>query len=343
MNDERSREEPAAATTLPAANPSAGLSRGAAEHDLEARRDGSDFVVDGGQTRLRLGVIVDGRVRDIVEHDGFRYRPSEDPVDSTVRAVCAAVAGRPVCRIALGLTSAPSTVDGARRLGLTVLDAVGADEVLVAGDLVTAHAGALGGGPGVVITAGTGTNCLGVNGDLIERADGLGHLLGDDGSGFAIGRAGAAAALRAREGRGPATSLVDVLDAHFAEVPDFPHGIYSTDNPVAAIASFTRAVAAAARSGDAVAAGLWRQAVDQLVGTTASVVRRCFPDSADVPVSYTGRLFDVADLLREPFLAGLAARCPEARLREPQGASIDGAARLLGEHPYGSLVARVAR
>ncbi|HEY3630734.1 MAG TPA: BadF/BadG/BcrA/BcrD ATPase family protein [Jatrophihabitantaceae bacterium] len=302
-----------------------------------------DFAVDGGQTRLRLGVVVDGAVRDIVEHDGFRYRPAEDPVDSTVRAICAAVAGRPVDRIALGLTSAPSTVDGARRMARTLLDAVAANEVLVAGDMVTAHAGALDGGPGVVITAGTGTNCLGVNGDRIERADGFGYLLGDDGSGFAIGRAGVAAALRAREGRGPATSLVDVLDAHFADVADFPHGIYSTDNPVASIASFTRAVAAAARSGDAVASGLWLRAVDRLIGTAASVVRRCFPGAVDVPVSYTGRLFDVADLLREPFLAGLAARCPEARTREPRGTSIDGAALLLGAHPYGSLVARVAR
>lgn len=303
----------------------------------------ADFAVDGGQTRLRLGVVVDGAVGDIVEHEGFRYRPSEDPVDSTVRAVCGAVDGRPVRRIALGLTSAPSTVDGSRRMARVILEAVGADEVLVAGDMVTAHAGALSGGPGVVITAGTGTNCLGVNGDRIVRADGFGYLLGDDGSGFAIGRAGVAAALRAREGRGPATSMVDSLDPHFADVPDFPHGIYSTDNPVASIASFTRAVAAAARSGDAVASGLWLRATDRLIATAASVVRRCFPDSGEVPVSYTGRLFDVDDLLREPFLAGLAARCPAARAREPLGASIDGAALLLGEHPYGPLVARVAR
>jgi glucosamine kinase len=303
----------------------------------------SEFAVDGGQTRLRLGLVVDGVVRDVVEHDGFQYRPSVDPMDSTVQAVCAAVDGHPVGRIALGLTSAPSTMDGARRMARTVLDATGADEVLVTGDVVTAHAGALGGGPGVVITAGTGTNCLGVNGDRIERADGFGYLLGDDGSGFAIGRSGMAAALRAREGRGPATSLADVLDAHFADVPDFPHGIYSMANPVASIASFTRVVVAEARAGDAVASELWARAADRLVDTTMSVVRRCFPDSAEVPVSYTGRLFDVADLLRKPFLAGLAARCPEAQVREAQGAPIDGAARLLGEHSYGTLVARVAR
>lgn len=303
----------------------------------------SDLVIDGGQTRLRLGVVAEGSVHDVVEYDGFRYRPAEDPIESTVRAVCAAVDGRAVRRMALGLTSAPSTVDGCRRLGRALIDGVGADEVRIAGDVVTAHAGALGGSLGVVITAGTGTNCLGVNGERIEHADGFGYLLGDDGSGFAIGRAGVAAALRAREGRGPATSLVDAVDVHFADVPNFPHGIYSTAAPVARIASFTRAVAAVARAGDAVASGLWLRAARELAGTTASVVRRCFPDAAEVPVSYTGRLFDVTDLLREPFLAGLAERCPEARVRDPQGASIDGAALLLGEHPYGSLVTRVVR
>lgn len=301
-----------------------------------------DLAVDGGQSSLRVGVVVDGVVRDVVSHEGFRYRPAEDPVDSTVRAVCAAVEGRPVGRMALGLTSAPSTVDGSRRLARSVLDAVGAAEVLVASDMVSAHAGALGGGPGVVLAVGTGAVCLGVNGSRVVRADGFGYLLGDDGSGFAIGRAGAAAALRAREGRGPATSLADALDGEFADVPDFPHGVYSADNPVASIASFTRSVASAARAGDAVAAGIWRDAADQLVTTTASLVARCF-GADDVTVSYTGRLFDVTDLLLSPYRAGLAARCPAARIAAPVGSPLDGAARLLTGHRYGDLVTRVTR
>jgi N-acetylglucosamine kinase-like BadF-type ATPase len=301
-----------------------------------------DLAVDGGQSSLRVGVVVDGVVRDVASHEGFRYRPAEDPVDSTVRAVCAAVAGRPVGRMALGLTSAPSTVDGSRRLARSLLDAVGAADVLVASDMVSAHAGALGGGPGVVLAVGTGAVCLGLNGSRVVRADGFGYLLGDDGSGFAIGRAGVAAALRAREGRGPATSLADALDREFADVPDFPHGIYSRVNPVASIASFTRSVATAARAGDAVAAGIWRDAADQLVTTTASVVARCF-GSDDVAVSYTGRLFDVADLLLSPYCAGLAARCPAARIAAPVGSPLDGAARLLTGHRYGDLVTSVAR
>ncbi len=302
-----------------------------------------DVAVDGGQSRLRLGVVVDGTVRDVVEQDGFRYRPSEDPIDSTLRAVCAAVDGRAVGRMALGLTSAPSTVDSTRRLARAVLDAVGADEVLIASDMVSAHAGALGGGPGVVLAVGTGAVCLGVNGDRVARADGFGYLLGDDGSGFAIGRAGVAAALRAREGRGAATSLVGALDREFADVPDFPHGIYSTVSPVASLASFTHAVAAAARSGDAVASGIWQRAAERLVTTTVSVVRRCFSAAEAVPVSHAGRLFDVTDLLLEPYRAGLAAQCPAARVQAPAGTPLDGAACLLDTHRYGALVTRVAR
>lgn len=301
-----------------------------------------DLAVDGGQSSLRVGVVVDGLVRDVASHEGFRYRPAEDPVDGTVRAVCAAVDGRPVGRMALGLTSAPCSVDGSRRLARSLLDAVGAAEVLVAGDMVSAHAGALGGDPGVVLAVGTGAVCLGVNGSRLVRADGFGYLLGDDGSGFAIGRAGVAAALRAREGRGPATLLVDALDREFADVPDFPHGIYSTANPVASIASFSHSVATAARAGDAVAAGIWRDAADQLVTTTASVVARCF-GSDDVAVSYTGRLFDVTDLLLSPYQAGLAARSPAARIAAPVGSPLDGAARLLTGHRYGDLVTSVAR
>jgi hypothetical protein len=51
----------------------------------------------------------------------------------------------------------------------------------------------------------------------------------------------------------------------------------------------------------------------------------------------------VADLLLSPYRAGLAARCPAARIAAPIGSPLDGAARLLTGHQYGDLVTSVAR
>jgi len=78
-----------------------------------------------------------------------------------------------------------------------VAAAVPAPLVLVTDDAVTAHLGALGGEPGVVVAAGTGAIALGVGeSGASARADGWGTLLGDDGGGYWIGRrSGARAAL----------------------------------------------------------------------------------------------------------------------------------------------------
>jgi N-acetylglucosamine kinase-like BadF-type ATPase len=65
-----------------------------------------------------------------------------------------------------------------------------APRVVVLADVEAAYLGALGGTPGVLLLAGTGSIALGRDrrGRFV-RAGGLGPLLGDDGSSFALGRA----------------------------------------------------------------------------------------------------------------------------------------------------------
>jgi glucosamine kinase len=195
---------------------------------------------------------------------------------------------------------------------------------------VTAHAGALGGEPGVVVAAGTGAVALAVAADgTAHRADGLGYVLGDDGSGYAIARAAVRAALRARERRGPATALEGAAEAFFGGLADLPHRVYSSPAPVRDVAAFAPAVADVARGGDEIARAIWASAAARLADTAAAVLRRAFPDASGVPTSYTGRLFAVEDLLLEPFQAALAERCPVASVRAPLGDSLAGAARLV--------------
>ena len=148
--------------------------------------------------------------------------------------------------------------------------------VIVSNDAVTAHLGALGGEPGVVIVAGTGVIALAVAADgRWARADGYGALLGDDGGGYWIGRRGLAAALRARDGRpGGSSELLRRAEARFGEriVP----AVYDAPDPVAAIAAFALDVADAARAGDDVAAAIWAK-------PPVSWPRRRAPPSARSP------------------------------------------------------------
>jgi len=89
-----------------------------------------------------------------------------------------------------------------REAGITVR------RVVVENDAVAAFYAATGGEPGLVVVAGTGSIVFGVNesGDRL-RVGGLGSILGDEGSGYDLGRRGLIAAIWAEEERGPNTAL----------------------------------------------------------------------------------------------------------------------------------------
>ena len=236
--------------------------------------------------------------------------------------------------------------------------------VIVSNDAVTAHLGALGGEPGVVIVAGTGVIALAVGRDgRWARADGYGALLGDDGGGHWIGRRGLAAALRARDGRpGGSRALLERAEARFGEriVP----AVYDAPDPVATIAAFARDVAEAARAGDEVAAAVWDEAARELAETARAAARGARPAdpgsaaSRRPPARSPPRLARPAaspPRLARPDLPAAASRADDstaaisyagglfaagdlllaplraelADLRPPLGTPLDGAARLL--------------
>ena len=61
--------------------------------------------------------------------------------------------------------------------------------VRVTGDGETAQLGVFGGGPGIVVIAGTGCAAVGREGQRLFRAGGHGFLLGDEGSAYWLGQA----------------------------------------------------------------------------------------------------------------------------------------------------------
>lgn len=80
-------------------------------------------------------------------------------------------------------------------------------------DAVTAAAGALGPGDGIVAAMGTGSVFAVQAGGEMRQYGGRGFLLGDEGSGAVLGRALLAQALRAEDGFTPMTPLLQaVLD-----------------------------------------------------------------------------------------------------------------------------------
>jgi N-acetylglucosamine kinase-like BadF-type ATPase len=161
--------------------------------------------------------------------------------------------------------------DGANLLAPHLLSV--AREVAISNDAEFALAG-LDSGPGVALIAGTGSIALGrdASGQIIQ-VGGWGHLLGDEGSAYDIGRRAAQAAARGADGRGPSTALLQlVLERWGLATPRrMIEHVYLTQEK-ALIASLAPGVLALARRGDQVARAIRRHACEELAQAAITVI-----------------------------------------------------------------------
>jgi N-acetylglucosamine kinase-like BadF-type ATPase len=149
--------------------------------------------------------------------------------------------------------------------------------IVIANDALIALAAGIGHAPGVVIIAGTGSIAYGRNASHdAARAGGWGYVLGDEGSGYWIGRHALRAVVRQADGRGPATALTPYVLEHFGiERPqELVHAIYHRTLRPSAIAAVSRTVQRAADEGDALATEILAVGARELAGCAASVVRQ---------------------------------------------------------------------
>jgi N-acetylglucosamine kinase-like BadF-type ATPase len=227
--------------------------------------------------------------------------------------------------VVLGLASIDSHAR-AQEVAGHVASLVQARQVVVAVDAVAQFAGALGGRSGAVMVAGTGAIALAVADDgSFRRSDGWGYMLGDDGSGFAIGRQGLASALRFFDGRGGSKALATLAAEAFGPLDDLQDRVYAAPSPVKEVASFAPSVAAAARAGDTIAAAIWADAARQLAHTTLAAMTAVFQPNSPVHVSWAGGLFGVRSLLLEPYVSHITSGWPNAEVRPPVGDALQGA------------------
>ena len=211
-----------------------------------------------------------------------------------------------------------------------------AERVVVRTDGETALHGAFAGGPGILLISGTGSAGWGRGEDgRVEHCGGWGMWVGDEGSGFAVGRAALTAAVRAHDGRGPPTRLLGILlrDLGLSSVHDIPP--WAGRAPKAEIAALAVHVVRAADGRDAVARRLVREAAEALAEHARALAERLGPWTGAPPVVLHGGLARNATFARavRKALRGLA---PPLHVREPVADAVSGAvwlARLAGPSP----------
>lgn len=172
-------------------------------------------------------------------------------------------------------------------------------------DAVAGYVGAVGLGAGAVLAAGTGAVAVASDGDeLWRRLDGLGHLLGDHGSGAWIGQRALQAAAATAAGRpSESPALTAALARRFGDVTTLVRELYASTERSSLLASFVPDVLEAAEGGDPFA----RQLLDVAAGALSTTLAAAAAD-IDGPVAAIGGLMTPGTVIRTRVVELLAAR-----------------------------------
>ena len=197
-------------------------------------------------------------------------------------------------------------------------------------------------GWGVVVICGQGVNAAGVAPDgRTARLDALGDISGDWGGATDVGWEGLAAAVRARDGRGPRTVLERTVPGHFglATPRALTMAMYHGRVSQRRIGELSPVVFAAAMDGDAAARAIVDRLADEVVVMAGAMIRRLRLTRSDPEVVLGGGVFRTPDeAFRARIEVGVQAIAPRATLTRSKAPPVAGAA-LLGIDALGGVAA----
>jgi glucosamine kinase len=284
---------------------------------------------DVGGTKTAVAVSRDGKIAGRAEGPGAAVRPgralaSASTIIEVVRAALSAAGQLQGDVLVVGAAGAGREPER-DELRTALRNENIASHVMVTTDIEIALAGAFENGPGIVVSAGTGSVAVGRDQKgTRHRIGGYGWQMGDEGSGYAIGRASLGAVSRARDGRSPPTALSDRIlqatrSADFDALVRWAAGASPAE--VAALAPHVLAVAA---GGDTLAKGIAEYAARELSQLAICLLPK-MELTPPVPVAVTGGLL-VPD---QPLRRALLAKLREESAFQPTDTPVDAVAGAL--------------
>jgi N-acetylglucosamine kinase-like BadF-type ATPase len=244
--------------------------------------------VDGGGTKTAC-VIGDGCGHILAECYGESSNIKSRPRDEVQQELWTLI-GRvlelsnsetsQLSGIFLGLAGADRPEDREQIVKFLEARLAGTVPITVHNDAITALSAGTWGEAGIVLISGTGSIAYGYLPDTDKhvRAGGWGYLLGDEGSGFDIGKKALTAVMKQHDGRGERTKLTELVLSHWSLTDPnriITH-VYAQSNARTAMAEVSKLVVIAAKSGDLIALAIIHEAINELVEMAVTVKRRLY-------------------------------------------------------------------
>ncbi len=282
--------------------------------------------VDGGQTATK-GVLADEQGGILALASAGPSNHTEEPggPERLRNAVASLLSdlwsgARMIPEAGGGFAAACFGMTGERAIKRRLLEEIiSTPNLSVVHDSVNALSGAMAGEPGVVVIAGTGSVARGVNSNGQEMTEGgWGHLFGDEGSAYWIGREAVRAAASETGSCGRKTLITRLLFERLgvASAHQLMAKYYAGQWSHAHLAGLSRWVGEGAESGDEVACAILANAGGQLAQLASTLIMHLFQGAAAPRVSYTGGVFESRFVL-SAFRQSLLNQCPTAQIHPP--------------------------
>ncbi|MGV9554786.1 N-acetylglucosamine kinase [Streptomyces sp. NPDC003401] len=297
----------------------------------------SVLAVDAGNSKTDVAVVAaDGEVLATARGGGFRppavgVGPAVDALADTVTRAYAAAGVTSVTHVSACLAHADLPVEE-ERLAAALRERAWGGSVEVRNDTFAILRAGVAEPRGVAVVCGAGINCVGMRPDgRTARFPALGRISGDWGGGWDLAEEALWHAVRAEDGRGPATALAHTLPAHFGLPTTYAlvESLHLERVPGARRHELTPVLFATASGGDAVARAVVDRLAAEVAGMAAVALARLDLLAEETPVLLGGGVLTAGHRRLDDGIGELlAARAPRAVPRVVRERPVLGAALL---------------
>lgn len=186
----------------------------------------------------------------------------------------------------------------------------------VESDARIALEGAFSGKPGSILIAGTGSIMFGKDSEgTIHRVGGFGRYIGDEGSGYVLGRHGLVAASKEYDGRGEQTKITDLLKSKFGikSAQEIITAVYKNNFDIASAAPL---VIEAASEGDKVCADIVDAQIGELLAHIKSMQNLL--GEKEMRLSFIGGLITTDNYYANNFRQQIEEKFKDVKVSEPE-------------------------
>ena len=298
--------------------------------------------MDGGGTKT-FAIIANERGEVLGEHVGgpanfqiIGVEKAAETIFSLIRSCCdsANCSAKEISSVTCGLSGAGRIGDQERMADALKKFAskkkLRLRRVIVESDARIALEGAFKGGEGIILIAGTGSIAFGKDAKgKVCRVGGWGRILGDEGSGYFIGKSGLTAVTHHLDGRGESTKLTKMVSKKFGltDQTAIINAVYKNGFDVASVAPL---VLEAASKNDHVCLLIIEQAAVLLADHVKIAAKKILASSkskvrSKVKVAFIGGL-----IANDTLLSNLLSRCiisniPSVEIIRPMASPAYGA------------------